>query len=467
MITNTTLTETMLATMRRYSMLARGDKVLVAVSGGPDSVALLHALWSLRDDLGISLSVAHLNHSFRGADSDADAQYVRELAGSLGLAAAIETVDVPEIQRTLHMSAEEAARMVRYDFLERTASGVGANNIALGHTADDQVETVLLNLIRGAGLDGLSGMPPVRGKFVRPLINIRRSQVEEYNDAHGLHPRTDVTNLQPIYTRNRVRLELLPTLRAEYNPKIDAAILRLAELVRDDSAYLSKETDQIVEKITIVREQGAVSIDAHALLDCPLAIRRRAIRSSVETVRGNLINIGFIHIDELLRLLDSGTDFKYELPGGTYVERIGKTLDLRSERPTEIFEQYSYELSVPGKIAVPAAGVSVEAGISTVSVDYMRPPGSMEIVLDYSSIVGKLRVRRWQPGDRIRPLGMSGSKKVQDIFVDRKIPRRMRHRVPVIADDEKVIWIAGIAVSDIVKVTANTETFLILRIMSV
>jgi len=454
-----------LSTVRRHSMIEAGEKVLVAVSGGPDSVALLHLLWSLRDELGISLHVAHLNHSIRGEESDRDAEYVREFAETLGLECAIEKVDVSQVRKTLRLSMEEAARLVRYEFLERAAGELGADRIALGHTADDQVETVLLNLLRGSGLDGLAGMPPVRGKIIRPLIDVQRSRIEEYVRAHDLHPRIDATNLLPEYTRNRVRLELLPLLRREFNPDVDAAILRLAELACEDTAYLNMETEKALLGVTIGRAEGAISLDATGMLSQPLALRRRLLREAAKAVRGGLADVGFLHVEEVLRLLEEGKDFECELPAGTFVHRSGRVLNLLSRRLPEIPIIYCHELVVPGRTEVPEVEFAVEAEVTSDRVDPMRPPGSLEVVLDGGRVSGKLKARNWAPGDRIRPLGLGGSKKVQDVFVDAKIPRQVRHRAPLIVDDEKVIWIAGLALSDDVKVTEATTEFLILRVI--
>ena len=457
------LVESMLAAIRRYSMVKRGEKVVAAVSGGPDSVALLHALWSVRGELGISLHVAHLNHSFRGEESDKDAEYVRELAANLGLDCTVEKIDVPQIQRSLRLSAEEAARLVRYEFLERVAADERADHIATGHTADDQVETVLLNLLRGTGVDGLSGMPPVRGKIVRPLIGIRRSEVEEYVEQNDLRPRVDTTNLLAAFTRNKVRLELLPLLRREFNPEIDTAILHLAELASEDAAYLSVEAEKELRRLTINQTESSIALDPAGLLSHPLAIRRRVIREAARAIRGELADVGFIHVEELLRLLDAGADFRYELPGGTFVERTRDALHFLSSRPRELPIIYCYELRIPGRTCVPEVQVAIEADVTSGPVEPVRPPGSMEIVLDYSAIAGKLKLRNWQPGDRIRPLGMRGSKKVQDIFVDCKIPREARYRVPLVVDDEKIVWIAGVTLSELVKVTEATREFLLLR----
>ncbi len=460
------LTERILTTARRFSMIDRGDLVLVAVSGGPDSVALLHALWTMRDDLGITLHVAHLNHSFRGEESDADAEYTRGLASELGLSATIEKVDVPLIQSALRVSPEEAARMARYEFLEKTAESVGASRIAVAHTADDQCETVLLNVLRGAGIDGLSGMPPVRGKIIRPLIEVRRKEVETYLADRGLVPRQDSTNLTPAYTRNRIRLELLPSLRQDFNSDMDAGLLRLAELARADTAYLNSEADAVLAQIMPSSEDNSLLLDAAKLAECALPIRRRVVRLAVKRLRGEIADIGYVHVEEFLRLLDFGKDFVYGFPGGTYAKRTGCELALQCGLPVEMPISYCCELAVPGETAVPEIEVVIVAELSKHRVDHIRPRSGSEVVLDFAAVQGRVTVRNWQPGDRMRPLGLGGSKKVQDIFTDAKIPRAARCRVPLIVDEEKALWVAGLAISDEVKVTENTEEFLEIKVIS-
>ena len=455
----------LLYTIRRFSMIEKGDRVLVAVSGGPDSVALLHALWSLRDDLDIDLHVAHLNHSFRGEESDSDAKYVADLSGNLGLPFTVEKIDIPHIQKALRLSAEEAARLVRHDFLDRTADQVGATKIALGHTADDQVETVLLNLLRGTGIDGLSGMPPVRDRLIRPLISVKRSQVEEYVAQNDLHPRTDITNLQPEYTRNKVRLELLPLLRQEFNTDIDAGILRLSELARDDSTYLNMEAANVLSRITIEKDEK-LAVDVEGFSALPAALQRRVIREAIRGVRSEITDIGFVHIESIIKLLDAGSDFDYDLPKGMFVRRKVKKLAFLTKRLYAEPVIYCYELAVPGKTAIPEIDAAVIIESMAKLVDPVRPPGSMEIVLDQKCLVGKLRVRSWKPGDRIQPFGMTGSKKIQDIFVDAKVPRESRDRVPIMEDGQKIIWVAGFALSDLVKVTESTGDFIVMRVTS-
>lgn len=453
------LIQSMLSTISRFEMIRSGDRVLVAVSGGPDSVALLHALWSIQDQTGIKLHVAHLNHSFRAEESDRDAEYVRELSSRLGVSCTVEKIDVPTVQRSLRVSPEEAARLVRYEFLERAADSVGADRIAIGHTSDDQVETVLLNLLRGTGVDGLAGMPPVRGQIVRPFIETSRAEVERYVAEQDLRPMVDSTNLQPRYTRNKIRLDLLPKLRDEYNPDIDSAILRVSELARADTAYLYVEARDALQSSTVERAEDSLTLDSASLLEYPLAVRRRVVREAVREARGGLTDLGFLHTEEILRMLRTGVPFEYELPGGTFVTGNARHLKLMAARPVESIVTFDVELPVPGRAEVAEIDLLVESTITTERLDPVQPRSGMQAMLDFASIVGTLRVRNWRPGDRIRPFGMAGHKKLQDVFVDAKIPRAVRHRIPLIADDEKVVWVPGLVLSESARVTDRTRAY--------
>lgn len=465
MMQNKSLADKMMATICRFNMVDRGHRILVAVSGGPDSVALLYALSRVSAGMDIRLHVAHLNHSFRGDESDLDAEYVRELSASLGLESTIEKIDVPGVCEATRSSAEEAARHVRYEFLERTADAVGAHRIALAHTADDQIETALMNYLRGTGIDGLAGMPPVRGRIIRPLIEVGRTAVEDYIAENSLHPRLDSTNLQPIYTRNRIRLELLPMLRRQYSSEIGRMILRLAELARDDSAYLNREADLALHSIALKQDDESLVLDAEALAKRPIAIKRRVTRQAIRMLKGDITDIGYVHVQSILRLLDAGGNFDFDLPHGVHVERVYGGITFRLGVATDSGVSFSYDLLVPGMTEIPEIGISIETSICGHLERYMRPPGGSDVILDYDRVSAPMIARSWLPGDRIRPLGMIGSKKLQDIFSDMKVPKRLRCRAPVIADSEKIVWVAGLLMSESVMITQNTHKYLHISIL--
>lgn len=450
----------MMTTISRYNMADRGQKLLVGVSGGPDSIALLHALNTVSDNIGFSLHAAHLNHSFRGSESDGDAEYVRDFTASLGIECTIEKIDVPVASVELRMSHEQAAREIRYGFLKKTADLVGADRIAVAHTADDQIETCILNLLRGSGIDGLAGIPAVRDNIIRPLIKTRRSDVEEYIRKHDLHPRIDSTNLEPIYKRNKIRLELLPYLRHQYNNDIDSLILRLAELAGDDSAYLNSEADRILSEIQLGNDENTLSISVKSLLFHSIALKRRIIRQALRTLRGEITDIGYIHIESILDLLNAGGNFSVDLPGDITVMRSYDNLVFGSCLIQNQAVCYSHLIVIPGDTVIAEIGAVIQTAIYNDPIDYRRPNKSNDIVLDLDSINGDLYVRNWLPGDKIHPLGLGGSKKVQDIFSDLKIPKADRDRIPVIVDSEKIVWVAGVSMSESVKVTQETNKYL-------
>ncbi len=303
--------------IRRHEMARPGDRVLVGVSGGPDSVALLYALWALSRELQVSLHVGHLNHMLRGAAADEDAAYVRDIAGRLGVPVTIESRDAATHARENRMSVELAAREIRYDFYFRVAKAVGAARVALGHHAGDQAETVLLRLIRGTGTTGLGGIPPVRPLaaggdvdsapvIIRPLIDATRQEIEGYCRENGLNPRVDASNLTSVYARNRVRHELVPLLERHYNPRIIQSIARTAELVREDDSFISGEVRRRMERIVRERSRWCVALAIEPLLAEPPAIQRRVVRQAVALVARGAEDVEFEHVEMVLELARGG-----------------------------------------------------------------------------------------------------------------------------------------------------------------
>jgi tRNA(Ile)-lysidine synthase len=455
------LIEHLLQTIHKHNMFSPGDRVVVAVSGGADSVALLHALHSLRDELGISLHVAHLNHGIRGKEADEDAAFVAELAARLSIPCSVEKADVPAVKKSLRLSTEEAARNVRYEFLDRVADGVGAARIATAHTADDQAETVLMNLIRGAGSDGLAGIPPVRDRYVRPMLEVTRLEVESYCTANDLIYRIDASNLRPDYRRNRIRLELIPLLEAHYNEGVKTALVSTSEILREESALLTELAGAVYQCAEVVGDPKQVVLEVTRLSAAHISLRRRCIRMAIESVKGDLRDVSFQQVERVVKLLDSGVDFTLTLPSGrVYARMEGDALRFYRAEPYHSHKSVELGLTVPGVTVSPHLGIEVTAEILSAPADFRRPPGSLDVVLDMGKVTGPLILRNWRKGDRIRPLGMTGAKKLQDIFTDAKVPRRKRGLVPIVADQEKIIWVAGFALSDEVKVTDSSTELL-------
>lgn len=431
-------------------MLHAGDNVLVAVSGGPDSVAMLHALHTHSSELGISLHVAHLNHRIRREQSNLDEVFVRNLAHSFGLGITVGQVDVPALRVELRVGEEEAARIARLGFLRETAEAVGANKIALGHTADDRAESVLLNIIRGCGVDGLGSIRPVSGSTVRPLIDTTRAEIERYIAENALPYRVDESNADTTYARNRVRHELLPLLEREYNPEVKAALIRLAEIASAQSELLDSLAESALHEATY---RGA--LDADLLTRLPHALRSQAIRHEIERLKGDLRDVSFDQIEGVLDALCTGGDFAITLPSGElFAARKGSSFSIHTREVVPEVVPFDCALQVPGATRIERMGMSIECQI----IDAPCPSKltADEAVIDASSIAGAPRIRNVTPGDRITPLGMAGSKKLQDVFVDKKIPKAERARAAVVVDDERVLWVVGIVASELGKVTETT-----------
>lgn len=445
--------------LEKYDLLPRGAKVVVAVSGGPDSVALLHLLTTWREEWNWTLHVAHLNHLLRGKAAEADAQYVAELAQRLGVPVSVGREDVRQYQREHGLSTEEAARQVRLAFLRRVAGEVGAERIALGHTADDRVETLLLNLLRGTGIEGLGSIRPRTGLLVRPLLECWREETEAYCRAQGLQPRVDASNLELLYRRNRLRLELLPYLEREFEARVRANLLRLCHLAALTDEYLRTAGREALA--AVVNEQGPnyVRINVEPFQKLPEALQLQVLREAVRQVKGNLTGVAFRHLEAVRREayhLEGSREVS--LPGRLWAVREYGELTLALGRPPAP-PQGEWPLAVPGTTEVPELGVVVEAQVVPVVGDWRPyvPSSPWEVCLDLEKCGKNLLVRTWRTGDRFRPLGLSGTKSLQDFFTDRKVPRSRRPWVPLVATPERVVWVVGYTVEDAFRLTERTR----------
>lgn len=440
-----------LTAAKRHNMFSPGDSVLVAVSGGPDSVAMLHALHTHSQELGISLHVAHFNHGIRGEQSNLDQVFVTNLAHTFGLPIAVGEADVPALRAELRVGEEEAARIARLGFLRETAATIGANKIALGHTADDRAESVLLNIIRGCGIDGLGSIKPTNGNIVRPLIDTSRTDIEQYIAENALPYRIDESNADTSYTRNRVRHELIPLLEHEYNPEIKGALLRLARIASAQGELLDGLAQSALTDAT-----RAGGLDAASLASLPEALLYQAIRCEIERTKGDLRDISLHNVQSVVEALQDGEDFTITLPSGElYAVRRGDEFGIRRREEIPTVELFECALEMPGVTRITSIGLTIECEV----VDGPLPArlAGHEAMIDADSVVGTLRVRSITPGDRIMPFGMTGSKKLQDVFVDKKVPRADRARAAVVVDDVKVLWVVGVVASELGRVTDRTR----------
>ncbi|HYF93230.1 MAG TPA: tRNA lysidine(34) synthetase TilS [Symbiobacteriaceae bacterium] len=425
-------------TIARCGMVSPGDKVIVAVSGGPDSTALLHVLRTLAPDLGISLHVFHMDHGLRGANSAADAACVKALADKLSLPCTVVTLPSGQLKQQ-GGSLQANARQARYNALATLAAEIGASRVAYGHNRDDQAETVLMRFLRGAGARGLAGMPAIRRDgaltHIRPLLGVARREIEEYCRERELFPRVDESNMTPAYLRNRLRLELLPHLAATYNPAIAENLAQLASVMREEDEFLDTLATEAFERC---RGKGeGIALGGRVLLCEPLAVRRRVVRLAARLAAGPDYDLG---LGPVTRVLDAAarTDgtTRVDLPGGLEVlVEYGTCRFLPAEDAA--VPEMEWPVAVTGSTIVPELGVELTALPGGV------PRGPLEAAFQLNLLPGPLTLRRRRPGDRIWPTGMPGSKKVQDLLVDAKVPKRLRDRVPILVSGDEVIWVVG------------------------
>ena len=448
---------------------AGGGRVVVGVSGGADSVCLLHVLFQLKDKLGIDLHIAHLNHQLRGAEADIDAEHVSNLARQLGIAATIEKRDVKAYQSASGSSLEEAAREVRYAFFAEVARATGADAVAVGHTADDQAETLLMHLIRGTGLLGLQGMEPLSRRrlpdgalltVIRPLLEISREETEAYCAAFNLPTRLDSSNISSKYLRSRIRAELMPVL-LKYNPSIRRSLSRTARTVAADIAHLDEEVAGLWDSVAVERP-NAVALDNRAFSALSPALKRHLLRSVLGRLLGDLRDIELVHIEGLFKVMERPPGKRLSLPGGLvfhggYTESlITKSKDAPCPLPPLVGE---HKLVIPGETMLSGWEIKakvIENKVCPVDAGY-------KACFDFDLTGAELIVRSRRDGDRFHPLGMDNSKKLQDFMVDAKIPRAWRDRVPLVCAGERIIWVAGWRIDHRVRVTDSTRQVLCLE----
>jgi len=447
-----------------HGLTEKPGPLLVGVSGGVDSVCLLHILVTLSDRMNFDLHVAHLNHQLRGDESDADAEYVRRLARDLNVASTIDKRDVQEYQAIHQCSLEEAAREVRYAFFSEVAESLGGHTVAVAHTANDQAETILMHMIRGTGLSGLRGMRPLSrwnlpdGKLltvVRPLLDASREETETYCSIHELWPCYDSSNRSLEFLRNRIRAEIMPQL-LEYNPNIVESLSRMAHIVADDIAYLDNEVAQLSESIIEEFPQG-ILLNNKALSALPPALAHHLLRASFRRLLGSLRDIELVHIESILHTLTQPAGKQLSLPYGlTFHGDYEKSIIAHGENPLAYLPPLDSEslLNIPGETVVSGWRITAEVIEGKCEV---QASDQLTAYLDFDVTGNNLFIRSRQDGDRFQPLGMHDFKKLQDFMVDSKIPRAWRDDVPLVCTRDQIVWIVGWRIDHRARVTESTR----------
>jgi len=452
-------------------LVKRGDTVVVGISGGADSVCLLSILSKIKDDIGISLHAAHIDHGIRGKESQADVSYVAALCELLKIPATIQYENVPAYRRRYRLSLEEAARNVRYSFLTDVVHRVNASCAAVGHTQDDQIETILLHIIRGSGIAGLRGLQPRSSLFIsgmrkpltiiRPLLSISRQETEAYCRRHRLDYRFDASNEDTGFVRNRIRIELLPQLRS-YNKNVDDSLLRLSLLAADDIDFIEHQADIFWRTAAQIKDR-AVYYDTETIRDAPVTIQRQLFRMGLVKLLGNARDFDAGHIDSMTQMITKPAGKIISLPHRLALSSSYGNLILAREGdvpcPLPALKEM-ISIRIPGNTKLNGWYITariMQATAKKKPIIYQHYT-DFTAILDLNALGTKLVLRNRLPGDRFQPLGMKKSKKLQDFMVDRRIPRTWRNHIPLLCTEEYIAWVVGWQIDERVKVTGSTDT---------
>jgi tRNA(Ile)-lysidine synthetase-like protein len=478
-------------TIETYGLLAPGDGVVVGVSGGPDSLCLLHVLLRLREEYRLRLHVAHLNHGARGAEADADAKFVERLTTEWELPVTVERQDVPALARAHRLAFEEAARRVRYAFLARVAGEVGAHKIAVGHNGDDQAETVLMHFLRGAGLAGLRGMLPITPltdyrllepfiqppassiqhpvssiQLIRPLLEVPRFEIERYCADHSLTPRFDRSNLDTTYFRNRLRHELLPLL-ATYNPNVSTRLRHTAAVVVADYELLTQLRERAWAEVVREKQEVAVVFDLAAWRTLPVALQRATLRQAAYNLRRSLRDVDFVHVEHARQVgLRGKTGAQATLPMGLALTVGYDTLTVgdagdAGPPPDEplLWSAEPLPVQVPGTTQLPQSEWALQAEVLEEwdAAQVAANPDPWTATFDADALAEPLVLRPRRQGDRFRPQGMQGhSVKLSAFMINLKIPHAWRDHVPLLVAGDEIVWVCGRRIKE--GSTAGLET---------
>jgi tRNA(Ile)-lysidine synthase len=454
-------------TIEKYFMLSGRERVLIALSGGPDSVCLLYILKNLNEGIRLDLHALYVNHGLRPEEAVREIEFCKNLCAMLNLPFLTKCIDVKFYAKEKKLNIQEAARELRYRVFEETARELDAQKIALGHTADDQAETLLMRLLRGTGPAGLSGIPPVRGKFIRPLIEAQRKEIEQYLGEERVDFIVDSSNLKRDYLRNEIRLSLMPRIK-EINPNIIDTLLRTASIFREEERYFEILVAKALMKLMSRKTNSRIELFLSPLAAMEKIILRRTLRKAIGETTG-LRGINFIHIEDIIELVRRGkAGDRLYLPHGIRAIKDYSTLILTSDPPVKLD---TYTMEVPGEMVLKEAGSLIRATIQESQeleekdlTSTLESRLSTAAVFDADRLIFPLAVRPRKEGDFFYPLGFGKKKKLQDFFVDEKVPRDERDAVPLVVSGEDIIWVVGYRGDERFKVTDETKRVLRLEV---
>jgi len=451
--------------IEKENLISKKDRVLLGVSGGPDSLTMLDLFMKLAANKNLEIAVFHLNHLFR-KEAKNEAKFVKKMCDNYNITCFVEKFNVPDFAENNKLSSEQAARKIRMKFLFSYQEDFNFNKIALAHNKDDLVETVFLNIVRGCSLSGLSGIEPISNinnhKIIHPLLAISRDEIEKYCKKENLNPRYDKTNEETIYTRNKIRHNIIPYLESEINPSLKDVVMRMANLVKEEDDYLNSLAEKHFSNIVIKEEEDRIEIDFNKFNKLDEVIKRRIMFNAIYKIKEVKADIYLKHYQEIKKLFTkNATNKKIDLPDKIKIKRVYKKLILKRGNFEENIINYTKDIELGTIVNLPHNYKLKSEKIKKYKNWRKEASKAQNCLMDFTKIKFPLKVRNRRQGDRFTPLGLNGSKKIKDYFIDKKIKKSKRDKIPLVVDDNNLIlWIVGYHMNDKVKITNKTDNIL-------
>lgn len=451
--------------IKEHNLIEKDDNVLVGVSGGPDSMALLYLLLNVKKHIDFNILVAHVNHGVRGQDALEDQLFVKRKSQELGLAYFYTEVDMVGYGEKHKISPEEAGRKLRYSFFRSILKKYNGGKIAVAHNMNDQAETLLMRIMRGTGIDGLNGMTYISGDIIRPILHITRGEIEQYIEDEDIETVLDKTNLMPIYTRNKIRLELIPYIEENFNPNLIKSLWRLSQTSQNDTKFLQGYTEEKYLSLVKLEEANRIILGGDEFRELDTSIQQRLIILAITKIIGVFQGFSEHHISRVTELFNEGNTGKaIDLPSDL-IAKIDYDKLIIERIVNKTIKPFVYDLII-GYNHFSDLGYGFDIKVLDIEDVHLNNNLSSIKYLDYDMIKNGLKVRNRQDGDRFIPYGMKGSKKLKDFFIDSKVSRDERDRIPLIVDDENILWVVGHRISDLYKLTKKTKNVLMIEYIS-
>lgn len=446
--------------IKKYNMINKEDKIVIGVSGGPDSICLLHLLKELSLDYPFEIMAVHVHHGLRGKEADEDEQFVCDICKEWAIFFKSFRIDIKNEAINRKCSEELAGRKIRYEVFEKVMKEINGDKIAVAHNMNDQAETILMQLFRGSGLRGLGGIAPIRGHIIRPLLEFTREEIINYCMNHHIHFREDSTNELNIYTRNKIRNGIIPLIQEYFNPNIIKTLYNSSTLLREEEAYLDGIAKESFRNCLKEENAELIVLDNDLFSICHPVIQKRLLRMSIKKILGHIKDIEYNHIVDIMNLSYKNTGKKISLPNGLTVKKQYDKLIFQTSENKEL--SFIYNLAISGTMIIKELGIKIQTKIIDKEKFILLNQNTYTKSFDYGRIENTLQIRTRCKGDRIYL--SKGSKKLKDFFIDEKIPKESRDKIPLLADGNRILWVIGYRYSDAYKITPSTDKILEVKV---